>query len=556
MSLLGQITADLAFYFLLVKYLFVFTFIIWLVLLYHFRRPEILLLGAVGFSIYTYAAHALPLNRPYSFRPGGDRMVNLAMSTTAAVGRSPFESYQVASADHEPFWRFLMRLVSFGDPENVFFIYQLLPALTMILVALMLVQGLRNKGTDRSWEVALIVYAVLLLNSSPQDRLGAFQTFWQMTFVLKPNHALGLALIPLWIGWWSHRSFRNPNLWAGILLGLLGWVFLMHWAFVFLGLLMYPLFTKILVGQTSSITRVLRVAGLSLAIVLPYITYLYHFFWGIGTQIEGNIDWPMPGPLEGFLNVFSVGYAHGAIFLLSVAGIVAFFRRRGPVDITLLALLAGCFAGWILYLFAFVLGKAIQAEEFYYYTRFLLSIAAGSGAFLLIQKTAGWLKPHWGDTSSFPVLSLCAFLLVMLPQNISYWWYPPEMDRYYPISLEPVPQEMHQLTAWAKNFSSENAVFVASPDIACWISALSGRRVLLIGDYRPPVDYKERRELMDSLLNEPSEEMFLEAADRFQVSHLVLEDSDAIPEALSWAKIVYEGKDLRVLVASIPADLD
>ena len=400
--------------------------------------------------------------------------------------------------------------------------------------------------------MALIIYAVLLLSSSPQDRFGTFQTFWQMTFVLKPNHTLGLVLIPLWIGWWSSRSCRYPDFRAGALLGLLGWVFLMHWAFVFLGLLLYPPVAQAL-GRKPDMARVVRVAGLSLAIVLPYIVYLYRFYWGIGARIEGGV-WPGPGHLEGFLDVFSVSYAHGALFLLSVAGMVAMFRRRRLEDVTLLALLAGSFAGWILYLFAFAIGKAIQAEEFYFYTRFLLSVATGSGAFFLIQKTARWLGPRFESASGFPVAGLCAFLLVMLPQNISYWRYPPVMDRYYPVSLEPVPEEIERLTEWVRDSASADAVFVALPDTACWIAALSGRRVLLIGDYRPPIDYEERRELMNSLLSEPREETFREAAERFQVSHLVLESRDGGPEVPSWARIVYEDEDIRVVEDSIQED--
>ena len=105
-------------------------------------------------------------------------MFNVAMASTAATGHSPFESYQVGFGDHEPFWRLLMSWLSLGDPENVLVLYAFLTPAVILLLALSLYFGLRpDEGTGRKWELAFIVYAVLLLNSSPHERFGVFESF-------------------------------------------------------------------------------------------------------------------------------------------------------------------------------------------------------------------------------------------------------------------------------------------------------------------------------------------------------------------------------------------
>ena len=512
---------ELASYFLGVQYLIAFLFALWLALLHKTARPGVLVAGAIGFSVLIYVASILPLERPYALRPGADRAVNLAMSATAATGHSPFESYQVASADTEPLWRLLMRGASLGRPENVIVLYQILPAVMMILLSLSLYFGLRrcdDDGPERRWELALVVYAVLLLSSSPQDRFGEFQTFWQMMFVFKPNHTLGLVILPVFIGCWSSPRPLVRNVGAGLLLATLAWVFIMHWSYVLLGLLLYPLVARAL-GSSPELGRLVRVGAISFAGALPYVVYLYYNYWGIHARIEGGV-WPGPGPLEGYLNIFSIGYEHGAIFLLSVVGIVAMLKRRRREDVLLLSLLSGSVAGWMLYIVGFAIGKALQAEEFYFYTRFLLSVAAGTGAYWILSRLR-----HWLDSPPSFRVALLVFLAVSLPQTVAYWWYPPSMDHYYEVSLKPIPEPVTKLCRWAREETPLDAVFVASAHTASWIAALSGRRVLLIGDFRPPRDYHERRALTVRLRDEP--ESFAEAKDRYQVTHLVIEEESA-----------------------------
>ena len=547
-SSLSSAFGQLPFYFLVVKHVFVLLFFVWVFLVYRIRRPGVLLVGAIGFAVYTYVATTLPLNRPYAARPGGDRLVNLAMAATAATGHSAFESYQVGAADAEPFWRALMRLATLGDPENVLAVYRLLPPVMMVLLSLALYFGLAGRNErqsleERRWELALVVYSVLLLSSSPQERFGEFQTFWAMTFLMKPNHVVGFVVVPILIACWCSPRFYARTLVTGLLLGLLGWVFVFHWGYVVLGLFLYPVVAWSL-NRAPEAGRAAKVIVLSFLVVLPYVLYLWYFHWETVARVEGRV-WPQFGPEEGYLNVFSIGYEHGVLFLLSLAGIGAMAERRRREDVLLLSLLSGCLVGWILYAAASRAHVALQADEFYFYTRFLLSIATGSGAFWIIRKTSrGWGRRLVAGASEPLVLAL--FLLITLPQTIAYWWYPPSMDRYYLISLEPVPEDMKRLAHWVRENVAPDAVFVADARTASWIAALSGRRVLLLGHYRPPKDYRERRELMERLMDEPEMETVDEAVRRYRVSHLVLEGRSEALRPPRWLRSVYEAGRIEV----------
>ena len=84
--------SDLSAYFLGVKYVFVLLFGLFLLALRRWPHPLLLVVGAFGFSLYTYAAMLQPTKRPWGMEPGLDRLYNLAMSTTAATGHSAFEN--------------------------------------------------------------------------------------------------------------------------------------------------------------------------------------------------------------------------------------------------------------------------------------------------------------------------------------------------------------------------------------------------------------------------------------------------------------------------------
>lgn len=543
---------SLATFYLAAKYLYVILFGLWVYAVYRRPRPWTLVAGSVLSCFYVYAAIEVPLRRPYALTPGTDRMFNVAMAATAATGHSPLESYQVGQGDHEPLWRWLMARASAGSPENVLYVYRLLTPATILLLALSLFLGLPERsaadsGGDGKWELALVVYAVLLLNSSPYERFGVFESFWPMTLLLKPNHVLGFVLIPLWVRAFTSRHPSARNIVSAVLLALLSWVFLLHWAYLMLGLALYPFVSRWL-GHPPEWRRAWITGAVSAVAAVPYVVFLFANF-PPDASVVGRLVWESTRAFqEGYWNLFSVGYEHGFLFLLSLSGIWSFYRRRQPLDVVWLSLLSGCLLGWLGYLLAFQLRKTIEPEEFYFFTRFVLSVAAGYGAWHAITGLSRLLeRPRVPQT-------LCLVLGATLPLTFPYWWDPPKMDRYFARSLSPIPGEVERLSDWVRERTGPDSVFVASPAMANWIAALSGRRVLLTGDHRPPRDYEHRAELLSQILTIRSREVYRQASELYSVSHIVIDQEfqksfEIEPvqfEVLPWLETVYRDDSLEV----------
>lgn len=557
----GHIDAsELPSYFLKAKYLYVALFLAWVLVVYRFRRAAWLVGGTIFFSLFFWAVLEIPLARPYAFSPPLDRMFNVAMGATSATGHSPFESYQVGAVDLEPLWRLTLRLASLGKPENVIAVYPYLPAVVLVMLPLALVWGLGRKEderdssseAERAWELALVVLAVMLLSSAPQEQFGVFRPFWSMNFLLKPNHVLGFVLIPLWV-----RAWTSPKPWvrmwgAALLLGALAWVFLMHWSYVLAGLILYPLVAHG-AKQAREWKRVALVAGLSFVAAVPYLMILFaNFHWGHGGAVAEKV-WLQRGYEEGFLNVLAVSYEHGWLFLGSLAGIAGMAIRRRKEDVLWLSLILGCVVGWVGYLVLFALQKIIEPDEFYFYTRFLLSVAAGSGIFFALRWLGFSLNDRRLDQPA--ALAVSAVLLFALPQSFPYWWNPIGTDRYYEVALEPLPEDKTRLAAWIREHTSPDAVFVAGPETSLWIAALAGRRVLTTGDHRPFFDHEERKELERRMLETHDRRAFEEARNRYHVSHIVL-DADLLSAyavrrsqvtALPWLETVFERSTVAVV---------
>jgi len=55
------------------------------------------------------------------------------------------------------------------------------------------------------------------------------------------------------------------------------------------------------------------------------------------------------------------------------------------------------------------------------------------------------------------------------------------MDPHFRLSLEPVPERLTNLGAWIREHSDESDVFFAGADVAQWIPALTGRRIVRTG---------------------------------------------------------------------------
>jgi hypothetical protein len=376
-----------------------------------------------------------------------------------------------------------------------------------------------EEGKDRRWELALAVYFVMLLSSSPSERYGVFGSFWQMSFLHKPNHVFALALIPWWIRAWTDGRRMHRILGGGLILTAIAWIFLVHWSYIVAGLFVYVIWA-LWEGNRSEAGHTVLATGISFVGAIPYIAFLLlNYGWQQGDASMRQL-WYKPGYETGYYDVFAVTLEHGVLFFLSVAGIVVMAVRRRQEDRIWLSLLVGTIPIWVLQLILLFMKKGGEPDELYFFIRFLLAFAAGIGAFFVLKSAGHFFELGRNGTTRL----ICLLLLLTLPLSFPFWWNPLQMDRYYPIGLEPIPKDVMALTRWVRGNTSPDDVFLAGSETAVWIAALSGRRALL-SRQRPARHYRERLVLERRLLTRPDPEAFREACDRFGLTHLALDES-------------------------------
>jgi hypothetical protein len=174
--------------------------LLWLALLLKIRSPRWLLVGAFLANAWAWAVTNYPLLRLYALGPSRDRVSNVALCQVVAAGNSPLHTWQVGQLHFEPFWGLLVAVASGWSPERVLALYPYFALVTVTGFALALYVGLRppagtaaSRGDEpwSAWERALVAGFATLLCTAPLDFIGTYRPPWSMTFLLKPNHAVG-----------------------------------------------------------------------------------------------------------------------------------------------------------------------------------------------------------------------------------------------------------------------------------------------------------------------------------------------------------------------------
>jgi hypothetical protein len=308
------------------------------------------------------------------------------------------------------------------------------------------------------------------------------------------------------------RARRARPLALGLLLGVLAWVFFLHWAYVAAGLLA----AWLLAPRPERSARPLLVAlSVSLLCAAPYVRHLLrdHSPFGAGmtpTQIwRDGLGPQLALPHWATLDL-------GPLFLLGAFGALALWRRRGRRDRELLGLLAASWALWAAYEAAAPFGISPEPDELHYFLRFTMALAAGAALFAASRALGPMLGLRAGQA---PLLAMA----VLLPLTFPASWDPPTMDRYFRWCLPPLRPKVVAYGEWVRERTPRDAVFVAGNEASVWIPALAGRRVLLAGGSRPPRDYDARKQAERILLTSKQPELILAAARRFGVDYLAID---------------------------------
>lgn len=459
------------------------------------RRPEWLLAGVLAAQAYAWAVTTLPLQRLYALGPSHDRVGNVGLVQVVAAGGSPLRTTQVGQLHFEPFWGLLVAALSGWDPDRVLRLYPFLPLLMAVGFPLTLYLGLRPPGEQTEawsgWERALVAGFAALLGSFALDYLGPFRVPWARMFLLKPNHALGLVLFPLFLGAFVRIRTWRGRLGSGLLLHLIGWAFVLHMAYVCCGLVLFAVLSWLQDRGKArrDVLDVAAVLGINLLVVSPYLVMLlvgYPF-------LVRNPGYALP---SGSPHLLEVTLATGALFWLGAWGAWVAYRRGDRLGRLWATQLLGAFGVWVGYLALGELHLARERDEIFYWLRFLLAASAGIGAWDLVKRLAPRLVPRLAA----PAQRAAAVALVALPFSLPYWWDPAQMDPSFAGSLVPLPEPLRTSMEFLRRETDPRAVVAGDPVLTRWAAALGARRGLIVAGMNATKDWAQRWRVLDLLV--------------------------------------------------------
>lgn len=468
----------------------------WIALLLRIKKPWWALLGALLANGYVWGVTNYPLQRLYALGPSRDRVSNVALCQVVAVGNSPLQTWQVGQLHFEPFWGLLVAAVSGGNPDRVLALYPFLPLVMAVGFALSLYFGLRPvtaaagpDGAWSAWERALVAGFATLLCSAPLDFLSIYRVPWSLTFLLKPNHALALVLFPLVLRAFVRIRGTRGRIATGLLLHLMGWAFVLHMAYVAVGLAVFAAWSLATRRREArrDLTDVLAVLGINALIVSPYLVMLLLGYPFLVPSPVMTISVVSPHLLE-------TTARSGWLFALGLWGAAVAHRRGDRLGRLWAAQVAGAFLVWALYLGLSALQLAREKDEIFNWLRFLTAASAGIGAWDLARRASDWLGRPWPEASRAAAMTALA-----LPLSLPYWWDPLRMDGYFAGSVPPIPREIQSPTDFLRTQTDPRAVVAGDHDFARWVGALGARRVLL-GDHMHSPRDRARREALEERL--------------------------------------------------------
>jgi hypothetical protein len=546
--------------------LYAAAYLTWVLLLLRARR-----IGSVWvvitFAILSWFLTTYPLQRLYGLEAGTDRQRNLSWCATAAAGNAPWESGVVGKNNLEPAWAFLVSLISFFDPARVMRVYPFLPAVAIALVGISFFYSFKkrpdlespDRDTERLLSGLLVVFLILLAPTGPLDYLTPYRSFWQRTFLLKPNHALAWALVPLFVTLVAGRPSLRRSAAAAIVLGALGWAFIVHWALTCGGVALYVAlgwFRRVDRWKAESV-RLVAILLISLVVVAPYLWYLVQGFPVVSFPTGSFPDNPQmsvwgDSPARTHSLFFLATLDLGPTFFLACFGFWTCWTIGNRFGLLWGGLLIGAYAAWAANSVLLSAGQARQTDEIYFFLTVMAAVLAAFGLVELMRRLLsvtteitvpgfGW---NWPRATSL-------VLLLWFPLTLPWWWRSEEMDPHFRLSLEPVPERLTTLGEWIREHSDGKDTFFAGADVAVWIPALTGRRVLRTG---MPWSGSEAHSSERALLFPESEGEGRAALGQLQVDYVILDRSLRSEHGLEpdhfdrlpWLEQVFQVADINV----------
>jgi len=493
-------------------------------------RPwRILIALAVLGHFFAWFVTMFPLPNTYGVNGSLDRENHLGWIEVIVAGNSPLRSFQVDQIHFEPLWPNLIALLSLKNPENIGVVLQTAPLAIGILfilsVFVCVAKGLSDEPESRM-EGAFAAFFALLMASAYIDQTAPFRNPWALTFLLKPNHALGLALTPLVLLALSRVRSGRGHVGAVFLLLLLGWVFIVHMAFVISGLLVFAAVSwRQRNPERGQMVRDLGVViALSVALLSPYFFMLREFVAATSVQARLGIQPQSAHTLDATLRL-------GLVFPLAVFGAWSLFAGASAFGKILASQFVAAQVNWQIYhLLGFLqLGK--EMDEAFYWIRFITALVAGIGFFRLGRAALARVK--WQPSGATFTLSATAALLLALvtPATLPAWWNPDRMDRYFEAARRPQPERVTAPARFLRDQTERSAVVAGDRVYARYVAAFGARRVLLAESLAPPWDFEARSEVEAAITRGAPASLIADGRVRYGIRYLLVTPSflDAYP---------------------------
>ena len=486
------------------------------------RRAGRIVLGiAATGHLLAWFATMFPLPSVYGANGSMDRENHLGWANVVALGFSPLHTSQVHHLHFEPVWPLLVALASGFNVDRVNLVFQWAPLLAGLALLLSLrscwIRGM-EPSEHRNVEAAFAALGALLLIAVPGDFAGPFRNPWALTFLLKPNHALGLVLAPFAALALARAGTWRTRLVAGFVLQLVGWAFVIHMALVVAGFAVFAALSW-LTRRSERMKDAIDVGtavGVNLLIVSPYLAMLALAY---PLLLEGDASLRVSPfserPFEGPLRL-------GALFLLSAFGAWSSYGKDGRFGRILASQWLASHLVWQLFPVLGLLGQAREQDEAFYWCRFWTGLFAGVGMFRAMLLILGRIRENRSPLAAGRSAVAAAMALVLLlPSLLPAWWDPGTMDQYFVAARQPLPDWIAEPTRFVRNNTPPDAVFAGDRNYARWIAAYGARRVLISDALNLPNDHLKRMEVENALLRDGPGSLLAEGRDRYSIQFVL-----------------------------------